>query len=485
MEMSVTSRIRSAEAPGESSAILAALAMALVGIAIQALWVPLDADVSWLITVCERVLSGDRLYVDILEVNPPASVWLYLPLVALAKAIGARPEAAVVAGFAVAALASVAATVRLASKLDESPPPLPLTLALSFIALVLPMALFAQREHAAFLLALPATAAIALTAEGKRLSVGTLAWTGAAAGLAIAIKPFFALAIAAPALWAWWKCRSLKPFAPALAAASAVVAAYAIAIFAFTPAYFDLVPVLAKIYTRMTPPLSGLLTGPIFFPALTAALAYLLRPKVVPPLAMAWALSSAGFIAAALIQAKNYINHLFPGTCMALAAAVLLLTMRGTIRRTAVGAGLAALAAFETWQFTILPDPAVARAIERVGPPSPSVIALSPQLTVGHPVTRNVGGHWAGSRAALFTAHGARRVGLDDPSALAAYRDDLATFAADVAKKHPDVVLVDERSRWLWKEPVIVSAMRPYRPAARAGDVQVWVRRGFGPSGHY
>jgi len=49
---------------------------ALAAIAIQSLLVPIDADVSWLITVCERVLSGDRLYVDILEVNPPASVWL-------------------------------------------------------------------------------------------------------------------------------------------------------------------------------------------------------------------------------------------------------------------------------------------------------------------------------------------------------------------------------------------------------------------------
>ena len=57
-------------------AIVAGVA-ALVAIAIQSLWIPIDADVSWLITVCERLLSGDRLYVDIFEVNPPASVWLY------------------------------------------------------------------------------------------------------------------------------------------------------------------------------------------------------------------------------------------------------------------------------------------------------------------------------------------------------------------------------------------------------------------------
>ena len=40
---------------------IAVLAAAVAAVLIQSLWVPLDADVSWLITVCERVLGGDRL----------------------------------------------------------------------------------------------------------------------------------------------------------------------------------------------------------------------------------------------------------------------------------------------------------------------------------------------------------------------------------------------------------------------------------------
>jgi hypothetical protein len=478
MEMSVMNpKLDEAAEFGLVRLLVAALGVALAGIAVQALWIPLDADVSWLITVCERLLSGDRLYVDILEVNPPASVWLYLPLVALAKLVGARPEAVVVAGFAVGALASVAATVRLASKLDDCPRRLPLTLALSFIALVLPVALFAQREHAAFLLALPSATAIALIAEGKPLRPRSSAWAGLAAGLTIVIKPFFALAILAPALWALWKRRSLAPFVPAIAAATAIVAVYGIAIVALTPAYFDLVPMLAKIYTRMTPAVWTIFVGPMLFPAITAALVALVRPGSLPPLGIAWALAGAGFVLAAFIQAKNYPNHWYPGAAFALAAAFVVLATQAKVRRTIVAACLLILAAAELRQFTILPDPALARAIERVAPPSPSVIALSPQLTVGHPVTRNVGGHWVGSRAGLFTAHGARRVGLDDPDALAAYRDDLSTFAADIAGKRPDVVLVDRNSSWLWKEPVIAGAMKPYRPAARAGDIEIWVRR--------
>ena len=49
-------------------------------------------DVSWLITLSEKVLDGTRLYVDLIEVNPPASVLLYLPAVALARLIGVAPE---------------------------------------------------------------------------------------------------------------------------------------------------------------------------------------------------------------------------------------------------------------------------------------------------------------------------------------------------------------------------------------------------------
>ena len=33
-----------------------------------------NTDVSWLITLSEKVLDGQRLYADLVELNPPASV---------------------------------------------------------------------------------------------------------------------------------------------------------------------------------------------------------------------------------------------------------------------------------------------------------------------------------------------------------------------------------------------------------------------------
>ena len=48
--------------------------------------VPLNTDVSWLLVIGERVLDGQRLYVDIVEINPPMAVFAYLPGIALARA---------------------------------------------------------------------------------------------------------------------------------------------------------------------------------------------------------------------------------------------------------------------------------------------------------------------------------------------------------------------------------------------------------------
>jgi hypothetical protein len=130
------------------------------------------------------------------------------------------------------------------------------------------------------------------------------------------------------------------------------------------------------------------------------------------------------------------------------------------------------------YQWAIRPQPAVTDAVLSVAPPHPTVIALSPQLRTGHPVTRNIDGRWVGSSAGLFTAAAAQFVGLHDADSRKAYRDDLNAFAADVKRNSPDIVLVDRDSKsWLLREPVIVRAMQPYRPAIAAKDTEVWVRK--------
>src|SRR5689334_10833597 len=72
--------------------------LAVAGVLLAACWIqhalPLNVDVSWWLLVSERVLDGQRLYVDILETNPPMAGSVYVLAVALARAIGIRSETA-------------------------------------------------------------------------------------------------------------------------------------------------------------------------------------------------------------------------------------------------------------------------------------------------------------------------------------------------------------------------------------------------------
>lgn len=458
----------------------AVLAAALVAVLIQSLWVPLDADVSWLITVCERVLGGDRLYIDIVEVNPPASVWLYLPSVWAAEQLGVRPEAVVAASFVVAALGCTAFTARFLRRLEDSRPEF-LIPAIAFVLLVLPMALFAQREHLALIMAVPSLAALALIAEGKPLSRTEALVAGAMAGLIIVIKPPFALAVVPVAAWCAIRRRSIIPLLPGAAAASIVVAAYAIAFITLEPAYFPWLRVFGLTYLRMHEVWWKLLCGGIvLFPVIALALAAILRPTRFPAIAVAWALGAAGFCAAGLLQAKNYPNHWLPGGALALLAMLVLnlLPHPDPKRRWLVAEALLFLAIFEVRGATILPDMKLVSLIEREAPPSPRMMELGSQLTMGHPATRLVGGHWVGSRAGLFTAAGARFVGLSDPEIAAIYREDIHSFAVDVKRGKPDLILVDRpETRWLMREAEIRDAMAAFRPVARQGDTELWLRR--------
>jgi hypothetical protein len=55
-------------------------------------WLAANTDVSWLLTVAERVLDGQQLYVDVIETNPPMAVLTYIPGVLIARVLGLPAE---------------------------------------------------------------------------------------------------------------------------------------------------------------------------------------------------------------------------------------------------------------------------------------------------------------------------------------------------------------------------------------------------------
>ena len=100
------------------------LAIGLIAVATQ-LWFGMLGDVSWLITIDEKWLSGQVPYVDFVEINPPASLLLYWPAVFLAHALGLRAEFVVSAfGFgSIAASLSLSALILKRAGLTVGPTP--------------------------------------------------------------------------------------------------------------------------------------------------------------------------------------------------------------------------------------------------------------------------------------------------------------------------------------------------------------------------
>lgn len=464
-----------------SLSVLAAIALAL-----QFLVVPIDADVSWLITVSERLLAGQRLYVDVFEVNPPASVWLYLPQVALAHAIGMRPETLIVIVTTLAAAASALLTARLCRGDETAPPPFLAVLVLGFVTLILPGGLYAQREHFALLLMLPAAAVMAQIG-GRAQSLAALALAGAAAGAVIVIKPHFVFVILLATAYAALTSRAWRPFSVAAAAGAAVVIAYAVAILLLTPDYLAAIPMLAEIYGPMRDRALNLLLGPaVLLPLALAGLAWTMRPGEMSRFQRIVGLAMAGFTLAVLIQGKGYWNHALPGIGLGL---VLLgwsafSPKQRNQRKRLGGAIFTALAIGLLYPtLAIQPPPGLVRMLRAVAPPNPTIITVGTELASGHPAVRLVDGRWVGSRAALFTAAGVRyrtanRTRGVTPQLERWYREDLDTLARDIARYRPMVVLVENKPReWLLREPAIAGALRNYRPSARAGAIEIWLRQ--------
>src|SRR5258708_32664388 len=76
-------------------ALLASLSIMILFVAAIVLrhFLAANTDVSWLLTVGERVLDGQRLYIGVLETNPPMAVLGHTPGIAIALALRLPAEA--------------------------------------------------------------------------------------------------------------------------------------------------------------------------------------------------------------------------------------------------------------------------------------------------------------------------------------------------------------------------------------------------------
>jgi hypothetical protein len=290
-------------------------------------------DTAWLLYVAGRVTQGARLYVDLVDVNPPLVVWLDIPVVLGARALGIPDLTAYRIFVLLVVLGSVAACGWLLRRflLADAPERRRVVLLLLlFAALPLSRADFGEREHLMLALTLPYLLLAAVRLRRTAVPWGFAVAAGLAAGVGIALKPYFvALWLALEGCLLLRLRRGYRP-RPEAAIVVLVCVLYLAAVARYSPEYWDVVRLMAgPYYTFLSNslPVTALLGDGAVLP-LCALLGYLaLRRSVASPeLPAVLAAATLGLYLSAVLQHKGWRYHFYPS----IATGVMLLGLMAT-----------------------------------------------------------------------------------------------------------------------------------------------------------
>lgn len=229
--------------------ICAALVLAALGLMLFVLLrTPMKDDIAWLLWVARQWLKGKRLYVDVIEVNPPLIVWISAIPVLAGDMLGVSAKPLALLLFAGAALGSAWTTARLLLGLGPAFRCLPATFAaIACVLILMPGIEFGQREHLLTIAVLPHLAILIRSLEGRATGWRMATGNAVLAGLGAALKPRYLLCLGVVELVGWlqrgFRLR-LSPFV-----AFGVAGLYAAAILFLYPSFVDrAVPLALTLY---------------------------------------------------------------------------------------------------------------------------------------------------------------------------------------------------------------------------------------------
>lgn len=476
-------------------------AMLVMGAASVALRGDATPDVSWLITMCERVLNGEQAYVDIVETTPPVPLLLYMPGALLAKYVGGAAEAWTFAF----AYASVFGSLWLAARIlptyvtEGGRSDWLLLAPAAVVFFLLPSDAFAQREYFAAAWALPMTAVFIRHAYDRSWPPLTDRFVAAfLGGLTIAIKPpLFAVPGILLALYYWARTRNLGFLLPSglFAAAAIGLAVTAASAYAFPDYLRNTSGIMRDLYVPARLPAFVFFLVPSCLGAFSClGITLLLSLQGGVPAATISAFVGAGFLAACVVQGKYFGYHAYPAAPFSVAAAsvVVFAWFRGhthaslQMRATAVGVyGLAAggAAALLIVGFAgnrpIMRDLTWSRTLAH-----PRALAVSPIEDTSFPLARQIGAVWVGRSHSQWIARYVNCV--LDGSALTTEkkkqlldyrRSDLESVLREIKDKRPELIIEDSRPGYAWLVPEL-NALQPgfldgYRVIAEEGGIRV------------
>lgn len=512
--MSAIDRPVSPPAPPPEGLRRFAAPLACLAIAGFAAWfyatVPVgNVDVGWLLVVGERILDGARLHVDIVEINPPFSVWLYLPFLLAEQASGLRAEFWIACGLPAFALLSVWLFVRILhqGRIVVRPWLMP---AMLVVLLCLFPRDFGQREQFGVIALLPWLALQAARDRNSDFAAGTTlqrVLAGFGAALFVAIKPPMAVfALAVPALWLSIQRRSIRPlFTAETLLGATVMIAYLASLALFHRAFFtDILPTVRELYLPMRMSVSAMLMLGSFttFVVFAATIFIAAMPGRIDRVARLLLLAGVGYVPCFVLMGKGWTYQALPSLMLVILALLVQLSRpRGESAQTLFAKAGAAVGLVLIAQIVVADLPALrngrapidaAAAAIDAAIPHPTVVSIATRLQPAHPLTRVVGGRylardsafwWSDNAAGLIaaTADAGRRQSLE------ALRDRYVTDTArEFVATRPDII-VDGGSRPTLGQPnvhgnpVVARLLESYRVLYRDVERTIWLRADIAP----
>ncbi|HMM93184.1 hypothetical protein [Bradyrhizobium sp.] len=466
---------------------------------------PFNVDVSWWLILCERMLDGQRLYVDILETNPPMAGSVYMLGVLLARATGMRPEVMTngLIFLLIAASLALAWRVLRFSTFRERAGGAAAVWAAAVLT-ILPMYDFGQREHLALVMMMPALAVYILRANRERVAPWAIVVAGLCAATTMNFKPYFVFGVGFCILTAAAHARDWRVlFAPENWIAAALVVIHALCIVTFYPEYYTLIyPLVRDVYLLLKAPLLLILltsATTLWLLAIMVVLALQSRRRTVDAAALVMMAGSLGFAVSFFVQGKGWGYHAYPMVALGLMAAGWAVTADGNeqagLRRLRIGAMLVTALIFANaclWFNASVDNRRVQEEITLLGP-RPKILMLSAAAVIGHPMVREVGGTWVSRQEALWVREIVRRA-LRDGSIDQATADRLSGYVAreraglieDFKKQPPDVVVIDNQDSdwgaWAAGDPELSALLKPYVLVRNINGIEILRRADHGRS---
>ena len=282
---------------------------------------PEKDDVAWLLYVARKWLAGQRLYTDLVEVNPPLIIWIYAIPAWLANVTGLPPKWLAIPSFAAMVLGSAWWTSGLLQRQGAIfARRVPVFATIGTLLLLLPGVEFGQREHLMAASILPYLAGMAIWLNGGSLSRREAIAVGILAGLGCALKPTYGLAFLLPELAGWLRGRPILRTAPIAGVLAALI--YAAAILIFCPAFLhQAVPLALALYGGTdTAPLALLQTAnSLLFGDAVLCLIWLIcyrhpqgQSRIAEALFTVLTAFAIGATAVYFLQGKDWFYHRIP-----------------------------------------------------------------------------------------------------------------------------------------------------------------------------